>query len=282
LDEFIFNELMNLNMILHNKVENPVSIQFHLHQTYEVLFFISGNAGYFVDNNCYPLKYGDIIITNTTEIHAPVFYSRDTYERIIFHFSPQLAKHISTPDCNLEKCFIERPNGRDNKTTLNDSHINRFLDMYKTVQYLNAALINENVILKLGKLMEILVFINNVFSNYISRQYSSIIPVQLGNIINYINNNLSGDLSLETLGKMFYMNKNYLCTLFNRYTGKTLHQYIIYRRISYAKQLLMKGNNVTETSLLCGFNDYSNFVKTFGHIVGETPGCYWKKHEKTD
>jgi AraC-like DNA-binding protein len=278
LDEILFHELTHLNLSMHNKVINPVSIQFHLHQTYEVLFFISGNAGYFIDNHCYPLQSGDIIITNTTEIHAPVFYSQETYERIIFHFSPYFVKHFSTPDINFERCFIGRSNGKGNKVSLNDIQKRQFLGIYNSVQHYNAALMNENVILKLSRLIELLVFINDVFSNAVTVQTIPIIPTQLNNIISYIDQSLAEDLSLETLGKLFYINENYLCTLFKKYTGKTLHQYIIFRRISYAKQLFARGNNVTETCLLCGFRDYSNFVNTFKQIVGETPGRYLKKY----
>lgn len=277
MDSLIIEELMNLNRHMLNRVENPESIQFHLHDTYEVLFFMSGNASYFVNSNSYPLKPGDLVITNTTEIHAPVFHSSDTYERIIFHFSPYMAKYLSTPEFSLENCFVNRPNGKYNKTVLNDYQISEFMSLYREINHLNGNLVQGNVILKLGKLMELLVFINNAFSNQTDDQYPQNLPVPLTNVIDYINNNLSGDLSLEELGKRYFLNKNYLCALFKKYTGKTIHQYILYRRISYAKQLLRSGKNVTETCLLCGFSDYSNFINKFFRITGETPGSYRKK-----
>lgn len=277
MDSLIIDELISLNRHMLNRVENPESIQFHLHDTYEVLFFISGNASYFVNSNSYPLKHGDLVITNTTEIHAPVFHSSDTYERIIFHFTPHMARYLSTPEFSLENCFIKRPNGKYNKTTLNDYQINEFMSLYREINHLNGNLTQGNVILKLGKLMELLVFINNAFSNQTDDQYPQNLPGPLIKVIDYINNNLSADLSLEELGKRYFLNKNYLCSLFKKYTGKTIHQYILYRRISYAKQLLRSGKNVTETCLLCGFNDYSNFVNKFGRITGETPGSYRKK-----
>lgn len=136
---------------------------------------------------------------------------------------------------------------------------------------------HSNLVLKLCKLMEALIFINNVFINSVYINNLSNIPKQLINIIEYIDKNLTGDLSLESLGDRFYINKNYLCTMFSRHIGKSIHQYIIYKRISYAKQLLKGGNNVTETCYLSGFNDYSNFIKTFKKITHETPGRYKNK-----
>lgn len=273
----IHNELLTLNLTPHFKVSNPKSLAFHLHDTYEALFLISGNVNYFIDNNTYALSYGDLIITNTTEIHAPIFLSSEPYERIIFHFSPELARYASPPDFNLENCFINRPNGKHNKVSLTSYQIVEFMDLNKKIMLLNSNLDSCNAVIKMSKLLEAMVLINNVFSNSPSAQYSSNIPDSLINIIDYINKNPGSDLSLDNLGKMFYINKTYLCTLFYKHIGKTVHQYITYKRIAYAKQLLQNGHNVTETCLSCGFNDYSNFLKTFKKITGLTPGSYRSK-----
>lgn len=270
----IYNELLTLNVNIHNKVAAPKSTSFHLHDTYEVLFLISGDVNYFVDNNTYALKPGDLIITNNTEIHAPIFLSPATYERIIFHFSPEFLRYASTLEFNLEKCFIERPNGKQNKTSLNNYQISEFMELYRKITFLNSNLTQSNIILKMSKLIEAMVFVNNALLDNDEAQYSSNIPNQLLDIIDYINKNPASDLSLEALGKKFFINKTYLCTLFNKYTGKTVHQYITYKRIAFAKQLLQSGYNVTEACMMCGFNDYSNFIKIFKKITGMTPGNY--------
>jgi len=263
----------------HAKISNPEGGAFHLHDTYEVYFFISGDVTYFIEKSNYPLKYGDLIITNTTEIHTPVFHSDTTYERIIFHFSPEMINCLSFSEYSLERCFIDRPNGKLNKVSLNEQQIAEYFDIYRKIIFLNTDLNNGNIILKLSKLMELLVLIDKAFFNNepnLAGQSSANIPDQLINIINYIDCNLMNNISLDSLGKIFYINKTYLCTLFKKHIGKTVHQYIIYRRISYAKQLLASGYNVTETCLLCGFNDYSNFIKTFKNITGKPPGIYKK------
>ena len=279
INSIIYNELLNLNTNLHAKINSPKGGSFHLHDTYEVYFFISGDVTYFIEKNNYPLKYGDLVITNNTEIHAPVFRSNATYERIIFHFSPEIIRNLSFHDYSLEKCFIDRPNGTYNRVSLNEQQINEFIELYKKIVLLNMDLSNVNILLKYSRLIDLLVFINKAFLNLNNKsnshiQYTTNIPGQLIQIINYIDGNLGNDISLDVLEKTFYINKTYLCTLFKKHIGKSVHQYIIYRRISYAKQLLSNGHNVTETCLMCGFNDYSNFIKTFKGITGNTPGSY--------
>lgn len=272
----LYNEMTSLNLNPHNKIENPKGGTFHLHDTYEILFLISGDVSYFVDNNTYPLKFGDLVITNTTEIHTPIFLSSKTYERVLFHFSPELASLAGTPDFNLEKCFIERPNGKHNKVSLSNAQITEYMDLYKQIMLLNSDLTGGNAIIKMSKLIELMVFVNNLFSKDTDNHYKTNIPKQLIDIIDYINENPGNDLSLENLSKRFFINKTYLCTLFNKHIGKTVHQYITYKRIAYAKQLLQIGHNATETCLMCGFSDYSNFIKTFKKVTGLTPGSYRK------
>ena len=53
-------------------------------------------------------------------------------------------------------------------------------------------------------------------------------------------------------------------------------KYIIGKRIAEAKKLLKAGNNVSDTALMCGFRDYSNFIRTFTASVGISPGRYSK------
>jgi AraC-like DNA-binding protein len=51
-------------------------------------------------------------------------------------------------------------------------------------------------------------------------------------------------------------------------------KYITSRRITEAKKLLSNGKNVTDTAIMCGFEDYANFIHVFKKHVGVTPGKY--------
>ena len=63
-------------------------VDFHLHKGCEIYFLIPGDVNYFVEKYIYPLKFGDLIITNNHEIHKPNFNSDSTYERITVEFNP--------------------------------------------------------------------------------------------------------------------------------------------------------------------------------------------------
>ena len=85
-------------------------------------------------------------------------------------------------------------------------------------------------------------------------------------IIQDLNHSYNLPFSLDELSKKYYMDKFYLCNLFKKNTGFSILEYIQSKRIQYAKQLIHQGISITEASRLCGFNDYSNFYKTFTSI----------------
>ena len=92
--------------------------------------------------------------------------------------------------------------------------------------------------------------------------------------IDYINNNYSSEITLETVAKNAFISPTQLSRLFNRYCGTTVTKYIVSKRITEAKKLLATGKSVTDTAFMCGFNDYANFIRTFKKAVGVPPGKY--------
>ncbi|MDE6591179.1 MAG: AraC family transcriptional regulator, partial [Oscillospiraceae bacterium] len=97
---------------------------------------------------------------------------------------------------------------------------------------------------------------------------------QVDGILSYINQHLAEDLSIPMLASQFYLSGSYLCKIFKDATGTTINRYITAKRIARAKALLAEGHSVAETSSLCGFGDYSNFLKAFTRIVGISPKKY--------
>jgi AraC-like DNA-binding protein len=81
--------------------------------------------------------------------------------------------------------------------------------------------------------------------------------------------------SLEQLAEEARVSVTYLCRHFKNYTGKTIVEYLIERRIHAAIWKLREGNDkVLSIALQCGFNDLAYFNRTFKAIVGATPSAY--------
>lgn len=64
----------------------------------------------------------------------------------------------------------------------------------------------------------------------------------------------------------------YFLRLFHRVLGVTPHQYLVRSRLRHAVRLLTEGTRaVTSVALDVGFNDLSNFVRTFHRAAGMSP-----------
>ena len=70
------------------------------------------------------------------------------------------------------------------------------------------------------------------------------------------------------------MTERRLCDEFRRVTGQTTAQYILSVRIAAACAFLIRGMSVTEVCEKTGFENWSNFSRTFRHHVGMSPKQY--------
>lgn len=265
---FDFSNPRNKIDFYHSRTEGPFVADFHLHDMYEIYFFISGNVKYFVEKKSYTLKYGDLLVMNNHEIHKPSFLASSPYERFVIHFNPELPQLFSSMGSNLLHCFIDKPNGEKNKITLKTDQIEEIKRLFQKMELIQKDASSYVNIAKLTCFLDILVLINRAFSHSMEREEPLTFPKRLTPILDYIDENLEGDLSLSCLEKKFYINASYLSRLFKKNIGSNIHEYIIYKRISKAKRLLSEGYNANEVVLLCGFNDFSNFSRIFKRTVG--------------
>ncbi|MBQ8655268.1 MAG: helix-turn-helix domain-containing protein [Clostridia bacterium] len=93
--------------------------------------------------------------------------------------------------------------------------------------------------------------------------------------LTYIDANLSGDLSLNSLAALMQLSPGYLSALFHRETGRTLAEYINAQRMKAALQLLKSTHLQIQTvAQLSGFADPNYFGKLFKRCYGVTPQQY--------
>lgn len=96
-------------------------------------------------------------------------------------------------------------------------------------------------------------------------------------IIQYINENLRNELSIDEIASACYMSKYHMCRKFKDETGTTIGNYIKLQRIYLSKKLLADNESrISDIALEAGFSDTSHFTKVFSAEVGITPSQYKK------
>ena len=94
-------------------------------------------------------------------------------------------------------------------------------------------------------------------------------------VIDYINDNLERELSLQDLAAIAQLSQYHFCRAFKRSTGLSPHRYLIQQRIERVKQLLkQRSMTLAEIAVACGFTHQSHLHRHFKRSTGVTPTAW--------
>lgn len=107
---------------------------------------------------------------------------------------------------------------------------------------------------------------------------SELVKLDEGELIfhldNFINNNISGDLTVSALCRRFGISKNRLYSISNSIYGMGIANYIRKKKVGLAGQYLKQGYSVADAAEKAGFSDYNYFSKIFKRETGVLPSKY--------
>lgn len=97
------------------------------------------------------------------------------------------------------------------------------------------------------------------------------------NMMVYIKDHLSEDLSRDRLAKMYGFSPSYLSRLFREYSGLCLQDYIVKSRVQKAIFLLKSGqHSALEAAMESGFRSSSAFYRAFRKTTDSNPKEFYK------
>lgn len=95
---------------------------------------------------------------------------------------------------------------------------------------------------------------------------------QVRRIVDFVEANLDGELTLEQLAEVAGMSIPHLTTLFRRTMGQSVHAYVMERRVQRARSLLMAGRTtIAQVALDTGFAHQSHLARWMRRLLGVTP-----------
>lgn len=256
--------------IYYSEERNP-NPDIHIHDCCEVFYCLSGGKNFLIGGQLYDVHDNDIFVINQFEAHKITYDPSQNFHRYVFQISPDFIHNCSTSKTDLSKCFYPHKHGFDHRVHLSDEQAEAMRN--------KLALLSEeggygDDVIKRSVMIEILVELNRAILeregvDSMSHTHNAVMLA-----IDYINKNFESQLTLDVVAKASYLSVNQLCRLFTEHCGTTVAKYITSKRITEAKKMLANGRSVTETAMLCGFGDYSGFIRVFKKNVGMTPGKY--------
>ncbi|MFC0213691.1 helix-turn-helix domain-containing protein [Paenibacillus chartarius] len=96
-------------------------------------------------------------------------------------------------------------------------------------------------------------------------------------ILQFINQNYTGEVSLDDISKALHLNKYYLCHIFKEITGHTINNYLVRRRLEEAKKLLLSTDEpIGVIAEKLGFTTPIHFSRSFKQFSGVSPQAFRK------
>ncbi|MCA1295168.1 AraC family transcriptional regulator [Paenibacillus sp. alder61] len=274
--ELRFDPIKKDYLYLHRTTTYNLGTFYHRHEAYELYLFLRGNVNFYIENSCYHLKPGDLIVIHPEEMHRSFSLDESEYERITINLQKSYLHRLSTPATHLSECFDYRPKGKGNIVHLNETRLKQFLQLAGGLEEVLVSDAYGSDILANSYIAQLLVLANSVFQNA-SFTSTDIMPELVRKTMEYIESHLSKNISLNRLAAEFYLNSTYISRQFKKHTGLTLRSYILDRRIALAKSYLCEGLSITEACYQSGFSDYANFIRSFTKIAGISPGKFVKQ-----
>ncbi len=251
----------------------------HMNDRHELYLMLQGDATFSIEGKVYHVEPYDMLLISNQDIHCVMVNGDQAYERICIYFKSEYFQQFCTKKYNLLRLF-ERERRLEDGHRIDHENVKKYgLDKYfqEMLEYYTANL-PESSILLTSMLLKLLLEVNRVYDE--SRQLeaeeegSLAHSEKIDDIVRYISEHLEEKLSLDDLTKKFYLSKYYLCHEFKKVTGFTVFDYIRYKRILSAKTKFQNGQPINEVWRELGYEDYSNFYRTFKKITGMSPKEY--------
>lgn len=248
--------------------DNPVDEAFpmHIHEQCEIYYFVSGNVEYIVEGSGYLLENDSILLMRPSEAHRAKILSPSKYERYAVNFPMGYFSKIDSED-HLTKAFTDRPLGINNLYTKND------FDTVSVRELLHEICIEKDAYdRQLAFNTHLPVILNRIYKTF-SKQTTSTksTPTISEQIVTFVNAHLYEDISIPSLASSFHLSASQFRRVFKRMTGASPWEYIVKKRLIFAKEQIHNGLSAQKACELSGFSDYSAFYRAYRKLWGVAP-----------
>ena len=257
LDEYIFNT--DSIYFKHKISENlPCNTYFmHTHNTYELIYFLDGDATHVIEDRKYKLKKGDLILIRPFQYHFIQIDAPAKYERydVLFDADKHRVEGVDRIPPDMEVINLAG-NG-----VIED--IFKKCDLY----YENSDC--ETFEKLLSHLLSELFYHISLFPLPHSKE-TTLSPL-ISAALKYTNENLCTLTGVEEIASHLFISESYLFRLFQKELHQTPKKYIMEKRLLLAQKMISEGDKASAVCEQCGFGDYTSFYRNYVAFFGHSP-----------
>lgn len=246
----------------------------HSHQYNEIYFLQSGKCNVYIDNETYCLEDGSVLFIPAFKEHTFIYpFSQDVKRTVLYISTEQLNWYFNEDfKDEINNLFINKHLQLSRKSFSNLSNI------FEKIQFEKYSLDNMSELLTKAYFFELIIYLIRCqrYTHNIN-QKTNLSNITIGEIVNFIENNYSRQLTLPEIAAQFGISESSLTKKIKIFTNMTFKEYLTKTRIEEAKSLLISSEkSITEIAYECGYNNSNFFGDVFKKAVGMSPSSYRK------
>lgn len=225
-----------------------------------ILFIDEGRMEVAFDQELFEAEAGDIVVLDCRRQH-----SYHAWDGLKFHYF-----HFTGPSALPYAELLYSLNGSARIRNANSAMLESAFQSLLRLAQAQASIQNEH---------RISVCLHMILCELVET-CSSIPPVTNASIdkaIRYMEDHVTENITLDEVASYINLSKFYFTRYFKKHMGMTPHQYFANMRVQHAKRILVTTHESVETvAEQCGFDNVSNFIRTFKQRTGMTPTAFRK------
>lgn len=249
----------------------------HLHDWHEIIYVYRGQGTIFIDTGLEDMQTGDLFIIPGSTVHRALPDEINPVTSSALFFSPGLLTAAAGGSASallslFERCRRLRVYKR-HLTPEEQAKVTAFIEEIHAEFQMENQLSAHAALLRLQLLLIFLERLEDAGPPHTVHSNSG--PSWLSATLSNIDDKLRSGLSLSELALQAAVSPAHFSRAFKKYTGMTLTDYALARRVIMAKEHLLRNDDtMASVADACGFESLPHFYRQFKRITGTTPAAY--------
>ena len=256
---------------------DTIDKRYTTHAKYEIFILLDGDVTMLINSQQYSITNGAVVLLTSRDLHISINNTSTCYKRITIMFDPYVLQSFNTMQTNLLACFSGASRNQGNIFYLEPEQIDIFQAHARKIAYSLSTDRYGDDLTAMSELILLMVFINRVYMQRTPLKPMQHNPIIL-NLVEYIDSHINEPITVQSLCEHLSYSEPYISQLFSKQMGVPIKRFILTKKVAYAKQLLKGNDSISQICEKCGFNDYSNFSRTFKQIAGVSPQEWRREH----
>lgn len=258
----------------------------HFHPEFEIMYLIEGEGTRFVADSIEKFTSGELVLVGST---VPHFWRSDEkylssegklkVRYYVIQFPADFLKEEiqKFPEYHLIGEMLQRASkGVSFSREFSNSISKKIMKVAKKNGF-------ERII-HLQELLQAMAKTNDfrlLAGELYQREEQNFIDYRLAKVMQFLNTNYQQKIELGKIAEIANLHPAAFCRYFKEKSGKSLSDFVNDLRIGYACRLILENKlSVSQISFESGFNNLSNFNRTFKKHTRYTPTDYYKEFKR--